>query len=539
MRISDSALLTILLLASSANAIPSAVFQRRCAELSHNFSPSADIKVLASEFLPNGTRFTNPENHPSCQRQPYTTLLVDICRLQLNVTTSKTSNVLVEVWMPTSWEQKQKRVIVTGNGGLGGCTQFYDMSYLNYLGFAAIGSNNGHLGDTGVPFLNRPEVVKDFVYRAVHTAATLGKRAVKAFYRKDLGKSYFVGCSTGGRQGLKAAQDFPDLFDGILSGAASNDFNNLMSISGSWYKTLGSSSSPNFVTAEQWATVSDLVYQQCDGIDGVMDRVIEDPMKCVPRPEALLCQSGETWASNKCLTSAQVTAVRKFYEPLYGNNGSLLYPRINPGGELASARFWLHGNPPQYLQEWFRYAVYNDVNWNVDDNFDLSAVDHANLVDPFGQSTWKSDLSGLKSTGNKLITYHGLMDGLITSENSYRYYELVSRTMGLASSDLDEFFRYFPIPGLNHCASGNGAWYVGAGSQITAWSPAEIDSYYRGSLLYSLVKWVEDGVAPERILGRNIAANGTVLAEKRHCKWPLQNVYLGGDASRQSNWGCQ
>ncbi|KAF3933782.1 Tannase [Dactylellina cionopaga] len=465
-------------------------FQTRCSRFSTTFHPNSQTTVLVSEFISAGTNFTNPDNHPTCQRHPQTTVLADICRLRLNVTTSHTSSIVVEAWLPVDWEENGKRFLMTGNGGLGGCIAYPDISFTSSLGFAAVGHNNGHTGDIGLPFLDRPEVVKDFVYRALKIATHIGKKAITHFYKSPLSRSYYIGCSTGGRQGLKAAQDFPEEYDGI------------------------------------WKLVHDTVVFQCDPIDGVYDGVIEDPRLCIPRPEALLCSPGKSWESDRCLLAQQVSALSKFYQPFYGKNGKLVYPRFNPGGEITGAAFaFATGKPPVYL-DWYKYAIYNDANWTVDNDFNLDAVEHADKIDPYGISTWK-DLTQLKKSGGKLLTYHGLMDGLISSENSYRYYEHVSRSMSLPSAQLDEFFRFFPISGLDHCVRGSGSWYIGAPAQFETQNATGIER--EGGVLMSIVRWVEDGKAPEKIVGWSVPEGW----KKEYCKWPARNMWS------QRGWVCR
>ncbi|RVD89666.1 uncharacterized protein DFL_000663 [Arthrobotrys flagrans] len=142
-------------------------FSSRCSGLPQSFQPDQQTTVLVAEYLPKGSSFMNPSDHPTCVGGWLgSSILADICRLRLNVSTSATSSVVVEAWMPANWNEKGKRFAMTGNGGLGGCIAFDDLNYISSLGFATVGHDNGHDGDTGVPFANRPEVVKDFAYRA-------------------------------------------------------------------------------------------------------------------------------------------------------------------------------------------------------------------------------------------------------------------------------------------------------------------------------------------------------------------------------------
>lgn len=130
----------------------------------------------------------------------------------MHVATSGVSGISLEAWLPQNWSG---RFLSTGNGGLGGCIQYADLVYTTSLGFATVGANNGHNGTSGRPFLDAPEVVEDFAFRSLHTGVVVGKEITKIFYKKDYTKSYYLGCSTGGREGQKSAQMFPNDFDGI------------------------------------------------------------------------------------------------------------------------------------------------------------------------------------------------------------------------------------------------------------------------------------------------------------------------------------
>ncbi|KAK6353948.1 Tannase and feruloyl esterase [Orbilia blumenaviensis] len=531
MRLITFTTVSLLLAASAAG---NAAFQQRCSNLSSSFS-AANTDIILADYVAKGTNITFPEPGNNCPK--FTISLADMCRLRLNVTTSSTSSVIVEVFMPENWGSKGKRFLMTGNGGLGGCIQYNDMTYGTLLGFAVVGHDNGHAGDNGLPFLNKPQVVKDFAWRALYKAGKIGKKAINHFYPSSIRKSYYMGCSTGGRQGMKAAQEFPEEYDGIVAAAPSLDWNGVMAAPGHIFKAVGLPGSPTHLNLDQWNKVHQMVIRQCDGIDGVLDNVLEDPMKCEPRPEELLCGPGQTWASDQCLTSAQVAAVRKVYSPIYGNGGRLVHPRLNPLTREFFGYRASYGGVPSYIAEgWYRYAVFNDSNWSLHANFSLDAVDYDYQKDLFGIGTNKTDLTDAKNKGTRILMYHGLTDGLVTSENSYRYYEDVSRDMGLPSSQLDEFYRFFPISGLDHCYTGDGAWFVGGSVQYSPAGALDIDP--SDSVLMTMVKWVEQGIAPETLMGRKLIG-GTVQGARAHCKHPLKTTYKGvGDPNLPSSWDC-
>jgi len=222
---------------------------------------------------------------------------------------------------------------------------YVDVAYGAQNGFATFGTNNGHNGTNGQAFYKNNEVVEDFAYRALHTGAIVGKEITTAFYNKNYTKSYYIGCSTGGREGFKEAQSFPTDFDGIIAGAPAIDFNHLNAWSNHFYPLLGPVNSTGFPPVSMWPFIHQEILKQCDALDGALDGIIEDPELCYFRPEALICAAGKT---TNCLTGAQAATVRQVYEPLYGLNGTLIYPRMQPGAELISAGVYYSGVPLPY-----------------------------------------------------------------------------------------------------------------------------------------------------------------------------------------------
>jgi feruloyl esterase len=517
------------LVAADANLLPRS-FESKCAALPKTLK-LANTTVWFSQVVKAGTNLTFPDNDPSCTR-PAQVIPADICRVAMRVTTSNRSEISMEAWLPSNWTG---RFLSTGNGGLSGCIQYEDMAYTSGLGFSTVGANNGHNGTSGEAFYNNPDVVADFAYRSIHTNVVIGKQVSASFYGQKHKKSYYLGCSTGGRQGMKSAQDFPEDFDGIVVGAPAVAFNNLSSWSGSFLLETGPPDSPTFVPFEKWPAIHDDVLAQCDGIDGYKDGIIEDPQLCDYRPESLLCAPGTPSNSTTCLTGPQAATVRAIFSPLYGENGTLVFPRMQPGSEsLGAPQIYYNGQPFPYTSDWYRYAIYNDPTFDVSK---LTTRDYAyaHAKNPSNIETWKGDLSSYQKRGGKLLHYHGQQDQIITSENSPRYYNHVARTMQLPSSSLDEFYRFFRISGMGHCSGGPGAFFIGnLGSANAGLSPDR-------NVLTAMVQWVEQGTAPDSILGTKYVNDTVSLGvefSRRHCKYPLRNVYLGGDATTPAAWKC-
>ncbi|KAK7543810.1 Tannase/feruloyl esterase [Phyllosticta citricarpa] len=526
----NSALLCAGLLFAAAEAASNDTFEQNCGSLPSSLaSVVPNATVWFSEFVAAGTNLTFPDNNATCER-PSQVVSNDLCRVALRVPTSNRSEISMEAWLPVNWTG---RFLSTGNGGVSGCIQYEDMAYTAGLGFSTVSANNGHNGTGGETFYNNEDIVTDFAWRSIHTGVVVGKKISEAFYGKTHTKSYYLGCSTGGRQGLKSAQSFPDDFDGIVAGAPAAAFVNLTSWSGNFYKILGDEDAPTYVSSDLWAAIHEDILKQCDGIDGVVDGVIEDPELCLYRPESFICAPDAT-NTTSCLTPAQAGAVRLVFSPVYGVNGSLVYPRMQPGSEIVASKR-LYAGPFQYTNDWYRYAIYNDPSWDPA-SLDSEQMEFASNKNPGNIQTWEGDLSALRDRGSKLLHYHGLMDGLISSENSPRYYNHVARTMGLTVEEIDEFYRFFRISGMAHCTGGDGAHAIGnEQGNMESLDPEE-------NALMAMVRWVEEGIAPETLIGTKWKGDtkDTGVAYKRaHCKYPARNVYVGsGDGTDQEGWKC-
>ncbi|KAF7300583.1 Carboxylic ester hydrolase [Mycena chlorophos] len=438
-----------------------------------------------------------------------TDVVASVCRVEFTTRTSAHSEVRAEAWLPDEW---YGRFLGAGNGGLGGCIDYGTLNYGTAYHFATVGSDNGHDGSDGSFFLDKPEVINDFAFRAIHVEAVVGKQLVEAYYKRPHDKSYYLGCSTGGRQGTQAALKFPEDFDGIVAGAPAHNWNHLMYWTGITARHIGSPdfwSSSAYIPPHLWKTlIVPEILRQCDTLDGVKDGIITEPDECDFQPETLLCRR---WPVH-CLSQHQVDALRKIYAPVFVD-GKFVYPRFDPGAEADAAALALFGGAfPDIPKSWLRYVVLNDTDFDVRE----FGAEHLRLMDAMdngGISTFDGDLSAFRARGGKFLTYHGRMDPLIASGNSKNYYDLISQTLGSP----DDFYRLFLIPGMGHCAGGPGSTRFG---QLGRSIAPHNDTQH--NILLALVDWVEHGVAPEVIIGTSEGGQPRV-----HCPYPAASVWDG------------
>ncbi|PKS05396.1 hypothetical protein jhhlp_008772 [Lomentospora prolificans] len=487
-----------------------------------------NVTVVTTEYVPAGGNISVADIPTVCGDNLASQVPVDLCRVYMNVSTTDRSGIRLEAWFPRDYNG---RFLSTGNGGLGGCISYSDIAYATKFGFASVGANNGHDGDTGQYFLGNSDVLEDYAYRSVHTGVVVGKQLTDLFYEQGFNKSYYLGCSTGGRQGLKSVQDYPDDFDGVIAGAPAINLINLISWGAYAAYLTGPPNSTTFLSTEEWLAVGQEVMRQCDGIDGVVDGIIEDPDLCRPVVETLLCNQTST-SDSLCLTSDQVETVNAIYTD-WTVDDVLHYPRLNPGAELLASFVYFSGSMFQYPSDWYRYVVFNDSDWDTT-TWTPEDAKLALAQNPFNVQTFNGDLSAFKARGGKLLSYHGTSDGIISSDDSKLYYRHVAREMNLSPSDLDEFYRFFGISGLGHCSGGDGATYIGQSLQ------GYVDSVPENNLLLDIVDWVENGIAPEYLRGAKVADDGeTVEYFRKHCRYPKRNRYVGpGEYTDEDAWQC-
>ena len=200
----------------------------------------------------------------------------------------------------------------------------------------------------------------------MHRTAVTAKALTEGYYGKDVDRSYFTGCSTGGRQGLMEAQRYPADFDGLIVGAPVNNVNHLhISQTQKFMEILGDES--RYISRGKIEMIAAAVMNSCDGNDGVVDGIVSNPEMCRFDPASLACTSSGT---DMCLTPGQVVSLRRAYSPTFTSDGELVYPGHAYGFELGWRMPELGSTPPTLPTDSFRYLGHQDAEWDWQ-TFDL------------------------------------------------------------------------------------------------------------------------------------------------------------------------
>lgn len=410
----------------------------------------------------------------------------------------------MELWLPpaSAWNGK---FMGTGNGGFAGSIQGLatDMPQALRLGYATAGTDTGHQDAGGAWAIGHPEKMIDFAYRSTHEMTLKSKEIVKAFYDKNAKFAYFKGCSTGGRMAMMEAQRYPDDYDGIIAGSLANRHIHMWT--SGFAEGIELTRHPEEkVSAEKAAMVTQLITKTCDTLN---EGFLNNPRQCHIDFSKLLCPAGKDDAS--CLTAPQLKTVDTYYNGLKNSKGELIFSGKPLGLPMGAQNGGAPGAGGTF--DLMRIA-YNDpnVDWH---NFDLDK-DMKFLDDKIGYvDSVNPDLGKYKKSGGKLLITHGWADTTITPETTVWYYNTVLDKMGKNQSD---WMRLFMVPGMAHCGGGPG---VNTFDSIGA-----------------LEKWVEKGVAPDTMMGKNNA--GTLT--RPLCPFPAAPEYKGsGDLKDAANWVCK
>lgn len=459
-------------------------------------------------------------------------------------------------WNGRFWHQGNGGIdgsVVTATGALGGGP----LTSALLQGFAVLSSDAGHtLAQGGPAFGFDPQARLDYGYQAVDALTPMAKQLIQTAYGKGPDRSYFAGCSNGGRHTLVAAARHAQDYDGFLAGAPG--FNlplaALANIFGAQrYATVatGDPTTPAgletaFNAAERRA-VAAAVLSRCDALDGAVDGLVQDTRTCQRRFSLMRDVPTCTGARDgSCLTLAQKLAIAPIFSGATTSNGEPFYASFpyDSGIGGGGIPFWeftaplaldsgavgvVFKVPPsvQALTSGPAFSLTSNIDTllaqlhTTDATYTESAMDFMTPPDA-------TDMSAVRRRGAKIIVYHGVSDPIFSIDDTKKWHRGVDHRSGGRAED---FVRLYPVPGMGHCAGG----------------PATDQADF----ITPLVNWVERGREPGRIVAtaRGAGNAGGVNAEvpagwsanrsRPLCPYPGVARYKGhGDVEVAGSFTC-
>lgn len=431
-------------------------------------TPLPDTEIVAVTAVEDGT--VTPEDGTPLTDLPR------LIRVQLIHRPGPRSHIRTEVWLPEDWNG---RFVGLGNGGIGGHLSPAALAEMSRQHFACAHTDIGTSAGILCGF-NNDDAKMDYGWRATHWMTVCGKALVQACYGKAPAYSYFMGSSTGGKQGYTEAQRYPEDYDGIYAGVPSI-FNTVLHSDGLWNFVVlhNADGTPKFTHDEvvRLTLLAASFFQECgDGEPG--DNFVTEPFR---GPDTVDCFLAYLKKHAPEFTKDQLDTLRKVYEgPVDNRTGEQVSCGLPIGSELGMENFcrpvysgiypflWLYG--PDFDPRKFDYAE------NFDTFYEKMGL-YIDAVDP--------DLRPFRDHGSKLLAFSGTADAIVMYPELSLYYERVSELVG-GPAECQKFFRYFRLPGRSH-GSGIGADRIS--------SPGTNGH----NAFDALIRWVEEGVAPDTL----------------------------------------
>lgn len=431
----------------------------------------------------------------------------------------------LELRLPDEWNGK---LLYGGGGGYNGSIPGANATALA-AGYANVSSDSGHQasGLDASWALNDPYAAQLFGSLSVPTVMGSALEMVREAYGQGPSRSYFEGCSNGGREALMNAQRYPNLFDGIVARAPAYNWVGFM---GAFNRTAKALAAPGgaFGSAKV-ALLAQAVRDDCDGDDGIVDGVVANPQACTFAASTLRCAGGAD-TGDTCLSDAQLAVVDSWTTPAVFVNGTYRNPGwaltgneddpgawgawVSGGGDVTNALQYLFSDTTikTYLArdlgaDSLAYTPYDQDPGAL---YGLAALNDAT----------STDLRPFLGSGGKLILWHGGNDAALSHKTTTEYYAGLQATLGAPA--VQGSVRYYIAPGVNHCSGGPGADTV--------------------NLLAALDEWVVDGNAPGTLTATKMAA-GQVVFSRPLCRYPQYPRYTGpagnaAAAAQASNYTC-
>jgi hypothetical protein len=544
-----------------------------------NIAGAATCESLSGLNLPHatitGAQSISDGNLPSASSPVPLKGLPPFCRVTVTSKPTSDSLINIEVWIPLegAWNGKYEQV---GCGGFCGTLQYQYMSMARAIGrgYASAATDDGsQTGGNATFALGHPEKITDFGYRALKETTDSAKTIIAALAGKGPQRSYFNGCSDGGREALIEAQRFPEDFDGIIVGAPANAWTH--QFAGFVANEQALLKDPeSYIPIAKLQILSNAAIAQCRKHDtgAPDDPFLTDPIRCRFDPSRVKCNYGQD--PNTCLTPAQVKSAKAIYGGFHDpHTGKLVAAGFTAGSEDAPGTWptWIVGSSREanlsgntvaptaanmyaatrgalqgfYGDSFFRYFVFQNPD------LDLLTLDVSAAVAAADQGVGKlinstdPDLRAFKQHGGKIIHYHGWADAALAPMNSVNYYNEVrvaltgkptSNPEGESFREIQDFYRLFMVPGMGHCGGGAGATEFGAYVD-----PPMVDADH--DLMKALERWVEQGIAPDTIIATHSTDADPARAvqfQRPLCPFPKVARYDGrGNPADPASFTCR
>lgn len=430
--------------------------------------------------------------------------------------------------LPENWNGK---FVMGGGGGFAGTlgNQALTQGVLQ-SGYATVSTDTGHEGFGATWAHNNLERIVNYGHAAVHRTAVEAKTMISSFYGDDIDRSYFYGCSNGGRQALMEAQRYPNDFDGIVAGAPAYNFAGLASQFLSTQQVMFPDPQQlrePLLSQQELKLVEEGYLQQCDARDGIQDGFMTDPRSCdfdVTQLPACSAVDDES-----CFTESEISALKAVYDGPTDGEGNSLFYGFPFGGETEQGGWdsWITGgtqpdSPNPYPNahmffgaEMMKYMTFQDPSWDYS-SYDLDNYEHDTRAIAPTLGATDTTLSEFRDQGGKLLMYQGWSDAAITALGTIGYYEDVIDSDASAADDV----RLFMMPGVLHCAGGRGPSFV--------------------QFVDALDQWVETNQAPDELQAFYLDENFTPNGGRPICSFPDVPVYDGSGSERDpGNFSCQ
>ena len=484
--------------------------------------PGVEITVTKAQWIPAGsTPPAGPGGPASSVKLPA------YCRLD-GVIDRRTGTggvaygIGFAVALPEVWNG---RFLLQGGGGLNGSVQPpFGASAAGgdpalARGFAVASTDTGHEGRGGfdAAFMQDQQASLDFAYTAIGRAAEIGKRITAQYYGKPPDRSYFAGCSTGGREAMLMAERYPTYFDGIVAGSPAMR-TNFSGIGDRWVAATLNEVAPkneqgipitrNALSDGDKKTVIDGLLNACDAADGLKDGMVFNWQACRFDPKTLVCSGAK---KDGCLSMNQAAALEKAFAGPKDSKGRQVYPGFPYDTGIVSTQGipgLLHGgaNPVG--------PAFTEIGMDVDGAVERAMSDPAASVAE--TSRW-TNLNTFSGHGGKLIFWHGLSDPWFSPLDTVDYYERMTKANG-GPDQVRNWSRLFLSPGMGHCGGG----------------PAALDTF---DALSAIVRWVEENHAPDSLTSTGRAFPGR---SRPLCAYPLHAQYKGqGNPEDAANFECR